>query len=102
MKTRSMVCSLLLLTMSMPGPVSSADVEHGKNLVEEHCTRCHDSHVFTRPDHRIRSLEALQNQVERCEANALVNWPQKDVDDVVGYLDATFYKFSSAAAEAPK
>ena len=89
------VYSLLLLAMVMttPAPAFAANIEHGKVLYEQHCTRCHDTRVHTRPDCRIGSLEALQSQVKRCELNASVDWPQQDVDDVVAYLNATFYKF---------
>jgi len=99
-----MVYALLLFTLfvAAPAPASAADIEHGKILYEQHCTRCHDSRVFTRPDHRIRSLEALKIQVKRCELNVPVNWPQQDVDDVVAYLDASFYKFGGASGEAQK
>jgi mono/diheme cytochrome c family protein len=97
-----MVYSLLLLPMSMTAPALAANIEHGKTLVEQNCTRCHDSRVFTRPDHKIRSLDALKAQVERCESNVPVDWPQQDYDDVVAYLDATFYKFGGGAGAAQK
>ena len=50
-----------------PGTVSGvmANIEHGKTLVEQHCTRCHDTGVYSRPDRRVGSLEALKNQVKR-------------------------------------
>ncbi len=104
MKTRVMVYSLLLPAISANplAPVLAADIEHGKALLEQHCTRCHDTRVFTRPDHRIHTLEALKGQVERCEANAHVHWPQSDFDDVVAYLNAAFYKFGDAADGAQK
>jgi len=103
-RAQVMVYALLLFTLfvAAPAPASAADIEHGKILYEQHCTRCHDSRVFTRPDHRIRSLEALKIQVKRCELNVPVNWPQQDVDDVVAYLDASFYKFGGASGEAQK
>ena len=90
-----MVYSRLLFAifMAAPAPASAANSEHGKSLYEQHCTQCHNTRVFTRPDHRIRSLEALKKQVERCERNASVHWPQSEVDDVVAYLDASFCKF---------
>ena len=94
-----MVYPLLLLTtmvMTAPAQAAAASIEHGKILLEQHCTRCHDTRVFTRPDRRIHSLEALKKQVERCELNVPVHWPQSDVDDVVAYLDTTFYKFGEA------
>jgi len=99
-----MVYSLLLLAMAVPtpAPALAANVEHGKTLVEQHCTRCHDSRVFTRPNHRIDSLEALKNQVKRCELIASVHWPPADADDVAAYLDTTFYKFGGATGAAQK
>jgi mono/diheme cytochrome c family protein len=104
MRAGVIVYSLLLIAMIMtaPAPAFAANIEHGKMLYEQHCTRCHDTRVHTRPDRRIGSLEALQRQVNRCEHNASVNWPQQDVDDVVGYLNDTFYKFGGATEGAEK
>ena len=69
MRARVMVYSLLLLAifMTTPAPAFAANIEHGKILLEQHCTRCHDTRVYTRPDRRIGSLETLKNQVKRCE-----------------------------------
>ncbi len=80
----------------------AANIEHGKTLLDQNCTRCHDTRVFTRPDRRIGSLEALKNQVKRCELGQSYNWPQPDIDDVVAYLDATFYKFAGATGGTQK
>ena len=104
MEARVIVYSLLLLVISAttPAPALAANIEHGKILLEQHCTRCHDTRVFTRPDRRIDSLEALKNQVERCELRQTLEWPQSDVDDVIAYLDATYYKFGGAAGGAQK
>jgi hypothetical protein len=103
MRARVMVYSLLLLAifMTTPAPAFAANIEHGKILLEQHCTRCHDTRVYTRPDRRIGSLEALKNQVKRCELSQSLKWPQPDIDDVVAYLDAAFYKFG-AATDAPR
>ncbi len=57
--------------------------------------------MFTRPDHRIRSLEALKNQVESCEARQTSEWPQSGVDDVIAFLDATYYKFGASELIVP-
>ena len=104
MRAKVMVDSLLLLAMvaPTPAPAFAANIGHGKTLVEQHCTRCHDTRVYTRPDRRIGSLDALKNQVKRCEQSQSLHWPQPAVDDVVAYLDATFYKFGGATAGALK
>ena len=103
MTVRVLVYSLSLLAAMMTAvPAFAADIEHGKLLYEQHCTRCHDTRVFTRPNHRIGSLEALKNQVKRCELIASVHWPPADADDVAAYLDTTFYKFGGATGAAQK
>ena len=104
MRAKVMGHSLLLLSMvaPTPAPAFAADIEHGKTLVEQHCTRCHDTGVYSRSDRRIGSLEALKNQVKRCELSQSLQWPQPNIDDVVAYLDATFYKFGGASDRVPK
>ena len=104
MKARVMVYARLLLAMVMTTPAAAlaASIEHGKTLVEQHCTRCHDTRVYSRPDRRIGSLDALKNQVKRCEQSQSLQWPQPDIDDVVAYLDATFYNFGAASGGVQK
>lgn len=70
-----------------------ADVQHGKQLVEQQCTKCHDASVYTREDHFVTSKQALAEQVRRCSLNAGEQWSDEDIADVVDYLNATFYKF---------
>jgi len=70
-----------------------ADVQHGKQLLQEHCTKCHDDSVYTRKDHFVTSKQALAEQVRRCSLNAGAKWSDEDITDVVNYLNATFYKF---------
>jgi hypothetical protein len=70
-----------------------AEVQHGKQLHDEYCTKCHDDSVYTRRDHFVTSKEALARQVNRCALNTGAQWSDKDVADVVDYLNANYYKF---------
>lgn len=86
----------LLLTTSL----HAADLERGKDLHDGSCINCHASMlggngtgIYTRPDRRIESLTALQKQVQRCRDSLGMPWPSDQVDDVVYYLNKTFYKF---------
>lgn len=85
-----------VLAVSMAGlaqPSLPADAGHGKALVAEHCTSCHDAAIYTRTERRVTTLEGLQKQVRRCELSLGLKWFDEDVADVVAYLNGTYYRF---------
>jgi len=78
----------------------AADAAHGKELHNSSCQSCHASltggdaaQIYTRPERRVTSSDALKKQVNRCKSSVGVAWFDDDVDDVVEYLNTTFYKF---------
>ena len=72
---------------------AAAIADNGAKLHQEHCTSCHDDSVYTRKDRRVTSLAGLKKQVQRCELSQGLKWFEEDVDDVVNYLNTTYYKF---------
>jgi mono/diheme cytochrome c family protein len=84
---------ILLAIAASLSTLSWADVPHGKELHDEHCTKCHDDSVYKRPDRFISSKEALDKQVTRCGLNSGAQWFDEDVADVVDYLNSTYYHF---------
>lgn len=91
---RTTILFTILTLVCLSGTtVYAADVEHGQKLHSTYCMNCHTSSVYTRPNRRIDSLEALNRQVQRCETALGVKWPAEDVADVVQYLNDNFYKF---------
>lgn len=71
----------------------SADIQRGQQLHDKHCQKCHDSSVYTRKDRFITDKAALTKQVNRCKLNVGAQWFDKDVADVVDYLNSTYYQF---------
>ena len=53
---------VLLLVLST-SPALAADSAAGKKLYDTNCSKCHDSSIHTRPDHKIKSLDALDKQL---------------------------------------
>lgn len=70
-----------------------ANAGHGKQLHDEHCTKCHDDSVYTRKDHFITSKKALAKQVNRCALNTGAQLFDEDIADITEYLNTTYYKF---------
>jgi hypothetical protein len=69
------------------------DVAHGKELVEQKCMGCHDNRQYTRPNRIIHTYEDLRGRVEFCDSASNANFSFNDLDDVVEYLNVTYYKF---------
>jgi len=70
-----------------------ADTEHGQQLHNKSCVKCHNSGVYTREDRFIANKDALKTQVQRCNVNVGAQWFDEDVDDVTDFLNTTYYKF---------
>ena len=85
--------SLIFAALMTTGSYVLADAEHGQKLHEEQCMKCHDSGVYTREDRRVADRDALVKQVKRCELNLGLQWFDTDVNDVVQYLNQSYYKF---------
>lgn len=95
-KSLSLYFSLMLISA-----VAQADIRNGKELHDANCTSCHidmqggdGSGIYTRENKRIETYPALIKQVKRCRDSLGVPWPDEHVNDVVEYLNSTFYKYA--------
>lgn len=97
---KSIVCITALLFFTTG--LYAADIANGKKLHDSTCTSCHAAGsggdataIYTRPDHRVTSLAGLRKQVVRCRDMIGIRWFDEEVDDVVAYLNQSFYKFKA-------
>ena len=72
---------------------TAADIENGDELHFDHCTGCHDESVYTRENRNVNDLERLNLQVHFCKNTIGLSWFDEDVDDVVEFLNQTYYHF---------
>ena len=89
------IAAAIISTSSFAG-----DMKRGKELHDENCMSCHQSlkggdgsGIYTREDRRMESYAGLTKQVNRCKTSLGVSWPEHQIDDVITYLNTTFYKF---------
>ena len=90
-----------LLFAALALPASAADVDAGKRLVEEKkCESCHHEKtmgdakaIYLRKDRKVTSLAKLKAQVALCNSELNLQMFPDEEEQVVDYLDATYYKF---------
>ena len=71
----------------------ATDLKAGQSLHDANCQKCHDSSVYTRADRKVTSLDGLRKQVKRCELSQDLTWFDDQTEDVVQYLNSSYYKF---------
>jgi len=88
-----LICSALTATISFTPLAQAQEDESGKSLHDSNCVACHGSEVYTRKDHRITNMDALNTQVARCENNLSLQWFEEQRDAVSTYLNDSYYHF---------
>lgn len=75
--------------------VKTQQIHHqGENLHNEKCTSCHGSDVYTREDRMVKTLSALENQVNNCMTGAAkAEWTKAQTTSVIDFLNERYYKF---------
>jgi hypothetical protein len=74
-------------------PAHAADTGAGKKLHDAHCTGCHDTSVYSRREHQVKSLADLHEQLNECTHSAQVKLTAAEQEEIVKYLNEKYYKF---------
>lgn len=92
---KSFVVSAIAAVFSVSAQAASlpGDAASGKKLYQANCTSCHNDSVHTRKDHTVKSLQGLTDQIHNCEHMTDVKLEKNQVNDLVKYLNETYYKF---------
>jgi cytochrome c2 len=92
---KSFVVSAITAVFSVSAQAASlpGDTASGKKLYQANCTSCHNDSVHTRKDHTVKSLQGLTEQIHNCEHMTDVKLEKNQVNDLVKYLNETYYKF---------
>jgi len=90
--------SFFLLTqfISLGANVYAADDKHhkGEDLHDKKCTSCHSNSVYTREDRMVKTMSALEHQVNNCmKGAAKAEWTNPETTSVVEFLNDRYYKF---------
>ncbi|HYN76334.1 MAG TPA: cytochrome c [Lamprocystis sp. (in: g-proteobacteria)] len=83
----------LALTTPLAAKEAAVETPNAQALYTQHCVKCHQSEVYTRPDRKITGLAPLNAQVHRCESMLELRWFDEEVDAVTAYLNDQYYHF---------
>jgi hypothetical protein len=94
----------LVALLACTAPAAFADISAGERLVQEKgCETCHANKtmgdakaVYLRRDRKVTTPEKLKAQVAACNSELGLGLFPDEEEQVVEYLDATYYRFSSS------
>ena len=92
-KNRALVFILMSFSVSAHGAALPGDAAVGKKLHDANCTACHTDSVYQRKDRQVTNLDMLKNQMNACGHAMNITLGKKQMDDLVQYLNDTYYKF---------
>lgn len=93
MKTIALFATLALTVGSAQAALLPGDAAKGKTVHDKNCNACHDTGMYTRADHSVKSVEGLIGRVNGCVRQTGAKLDRDQINDLVKYLDESFYKF---------
>lgn len=90
--------SLLFVSLSSSAYALSSDSSdknhQGETLHNEKCTTCHKDDVYIRENRMVKTMSALEHQVNNCmKGAAKAEWTKPQTTSVVEFLNNRYYKF---------
>ncbi len=73
--------------------ISFANDNNARELLDDNCTKCHGDSVYQPANHKMQSLPQLRKQVKRCMTPGNASWFEDETEEVVQFLNKTFYNF---------
>jgi mono/diheme cytochrome c family protein len=81
-------CAALLTA----GPATGAgDPVKGATLHED-CLGCHGTELYVPPRAKVKTLTTLKKEIERWNDRMNPKFTKQEIEDLVAYLNANFYK----------
>jgi len=76
-------------------PKKEPEASRGKMLYSNHCHACHESNIHIRAQRKVKKKSDIGYWVNRWSTHLKLNWKQADRQQVIDYLNQTYYKFST-------
>ena len=90
---RALALVAVCAALSVAGPaIAAGDPVKGAKLHDD-CLGCHGTELYVPPRAKVKTLAALKKETEKWNDRMNPKFTKKEIEDLVAYLNATFYKF---------
>jgi mono/diheme cytochrome c family protein len=72
--------------------LAAGDPVKGAKLHDD-CLGCHGTELYVAPRAKVKTLAALKRETEKWNDRMNPKFTRKEIEDLVAWLNATFYKF---------
>lgn len=93
MRTTGLIFALVPALLVLPLSTQAQDIDDGKLLHDEHCVKCHSVEMYTRENRLVNNFRELAERVRQCELSNELIWFDEEINAVIDYLNAAYYKF---------
>jgi len=83
-------CAALALSVTA---AAAGDPARGAKLHDD-CLGCHGTELYVPPRAKVKTLSALKKETEKWNDRMNPKFTKQEIEDLVAWLNATFYKFS--------
>jgi len=73
--------------------MAAGDATRGARLHED-CLGCHGTELYVPPVAKVKTLSTLKQEVERWNDRMNPKFTKQEIEDLVAYLNANFYKLT--------
>jgi mono/diheme cytochrome c family protein len=97
---RGIGCGMWIAIATVAQAQSPPEKSRGELLYTTHCIGCHTTQVNWREKKLASDWASLTAQVDRWQKKANLGWSGEDVDAVVRYLNAAYYRLPAPAVKS--
>ena len=93
LKSPAFFTALTVLFVSTNAAAMPGNAGEGKKVHQANCLSCHDDSVYKRKDRSVKNFDGLTQQINNCGHAVDATLGKTQIDDLVKYLNETYYKF---------
>ena len=88
-----MLLSAIALSMAAPAMAQPPNFQRGGELFEHQCHGCHGDLNFAATEGRVKTAQDLRKKIAGWATHSGADWGKSEVEDVLYYMDTSFYHF---------